>query len=242
MDGLGVEREAVDRGLGGHAGGVVQDRRPQAHVQGLAGGGVAAHVGHVAADRQVVDAPRGQDLGQGGAGERSRQGLVHERVGGAPGDLGAQLERGRARLWSRGGKAMGRTPEKYSSCTSITMRAVAVIGSSWPTPRKTCTVQWVGSRGTGKGRRGETSPTSRRHRALVPSAVMLGWTIDDHRRATAEGMSARHRIEATLAAFGELDDPAVLIGGPLVEYARARPTASMPAAPTTCRCSACPTW
>lgn len=50
---------------------------------------------------------------------------------------------------------------------------------------------------------------------------MLGWTIDDHRRATAEGVTARERIEATLAALSALDDPAVLIGGPLVTEALA---------------------
>ena len=49
---------------------------------------------------------------------------------------------------------------------------------------------------------------------------VLNWTIADHLRARASGVSARSVIEATLAAFAELDDPAVVIGPLLVALAR----------------------
>ncbi len=48
-----------------------------------------------------------------------------------------------------------------------------------------------------------------------------GWSVADHRRAALAGVSARQRVEDALARLAALDDPAVLIGGPLVEYALA---------------------
>lgn len=49
----------------------------------------------------------------------------------------------------------------------------------------------------------------------------VGWTVADHRRAALAGVSARQRVEDALARLAALDDPAVLIGGPLTEQALA---------------------
>jgi allophanate hydrolase len=49
----------------------------------------------------------------------------------------------------------------------------------------------------------------------------VGWSVADHRRAALAGVTARQRIEDALARLADLDDPAVLIGGPLVESALA---------------------
>lgn len=49
---------------------------------------------------------------------------------------------------------------------------------------------------------------------------ILNWTIADHRRARASGVSVRSIIGATLAAFEALDDPAIVIGSTLAALAR----------------------
>ncbi len=50
---------------------------------------------------------------------------------------------------------------------------------------------------------------------------VLHWTVADHLRARQSGVSARAVIDATLALLHELDDPAILIGDPLADLARA---------------------
>ena len=49
---------------------------------------------------------------------------------------------------------------------------------------------------------------------------ILNWTIADHLRARASGVSVRSVIDAALAAFEELDDPAIVIGSTLAALAR----------------------
>ena len=50
---------------------------------------------------------------------------------------------------------------------------------------------------------------------------VLNWTIADHLRARASGVSVRSIIDATLLAFEELDDRAIIIGSTLAALARA---------------------
>ena len=59
--------------------------------------------------------------------------------------------------------------------------------------------------------------------ALDPAAPVVfprGWTIAEHLAARGRGITARVVIDAVLQLLAELDDPAVLIGAPLVELAR----------------------
>ncbi len=49
---------------------------------------------------------------------------------------------------------------------------------------------------------------------------ILNWTIADHRRARASGVSARSVVDATLVAFEELDDASIVIGPTLAAFAR----------------------
>ena len=50
---------------------------------------------------------------------------------------------------------------------------------------------------------------------------VLGWSIGDHLQARRDGLSAVDAITAVLALLHALDDPAVLVGGPLDEVALA---------------------
>ena len=56
---------------------------------------------------------------------------------------------------------------------------------------------------------------------ILGPADILGWSIDDHLAARQRGLTAVVTIAGVLAALGQLDDPAVLIGSPLVEIAMA---------------------
>lgn len=54
---------------------------------------------------------------------------------------------------------------------------------------------------------------------------VTGWSLEAHRAARRDGITVSAVVEATLAALGSLDDPAVVIGGVLGESARAQAAA-----------------
>jgi allophanate hydrolase len=56
---------------------------------------------------------------------------------------------------------------------------------------------------------------------MTAARASYGTTVADHRRAAAAGVSARDRVDAALDALAASGDPAILVGAPLVELARA---------------------
>ena len=51
----------------------------------------------------------------------------------------------------------------------------------------------------------------------IPDVV--GWSIAEHLAARRRGLTAEAAIRAVLTALDHLEDPAILIGGPLTESA-----------------------
>ena len=90
---LGVDGLAIDPRHRRHADRIVQHRRAHAEMQGLAGRRVAAHVRHVADDRDVIDIALLQPLLQSSTGEAARQPLVDQQIAWPPVDLLAELKR-----------------------------------------------------------------------------------------------------------------------------------------------------